>query len=684
MRLSTKVEIDYLQSLIFVLSLLTRFWCLEKPRHVVFDEIVFGKHVSMYVKRQFYFESNPPFPTMLVALSAVFGGYNGEFDYDTIGQVLKIDWIFWQALMGISAGLAIGLILIHLMILNKSGPHDHKMSLAFQSTLLDGVIKFDKGQPTKIAYGSQITLRNSENNCWLHSHKDRYPIKYSDSRGSSHQQQITCYEFQDVNNWWIVKKPGSSSLFAKNKLEILKNGDPFQLVHLFTGKFLNSHNVAGPVTPTNQEVSGYIDYNISMPAYNIWNLESSNFNWEAITSTSRLIHNKTNTFLRITGQRLPDWGFRQLEVTTVKNRMESYISWNVENHIYNFEPEGFSGNQYDYLKSQLRNPNLQTKSDRSQSGKVSLWQKYIELQTKMIFPEDKKMIEHRYTSYPLYWMFCERNIPYWYDSGSKIGKYLTRMSKRAQRKRKVSVKDEPEVIKKVVTSENLSSEEEEETSGILKIMKAPFYDIDCKELSRALLGKILVKKIDCNRHLEGKIVETEAYIGGPDKASHSYNGKKTPRTEAMFMKPGTAYVYNIYGAYCCFNISSKGEGAAVLIRAIEPLQGLDEMRQNRKNHKKASAKLLKPKEICNGPSKLTLALNITKDNTNKLNLSDPDGDIYIIDDDESKFDIVVCPRIGLKNIEKEWADKPYRYYIKDNPFVSIRNKECEKLIEKSN
>lgn len=188
---------------------------------------------------------------------------------------------------------------MHLVILNKSGPHDYKMSLAFQSTLSDGLIKFDKGQPTKLAYGSQITLRNSEHNCWLHSHKSLYPIKYSDSRGSSHQQQVTCYEFKDINNWWIVKKPNSSSLFADKKLEILKSGDSFQLVHLFTGRLLNSHNVAGPVTPTNQEVSGYIDYNISMPAQNVWTLETMDADWEAITSTSRLIHKTSSTFLRV-------------------------------------------------------------------------------------------------------------------------------------------------------------------------------------------------------------------------------------------------------------------------------------------------------------------------------------------------------------------------------------------------
>lgn len=103
------------------------------------------------------------------------------------------------------------------------------------------------------------------------------------------------------------------------------------------------------------------------------------------------------------------------------------------------------------------------------------------------------------------------------------------------------------------------------------------YNVPCYELANILLGKLLVRKFDGNI-LKGRIVETECYLGGEDKASHSYNGKQTPRNEPMFMPPGTAYVYLTYGMYHCFNISAAEPGAAVLIRALEPIEGLDCMR----------------------------------------------------------------------------------------------------------
>lgn len=107
-----------------------------------------------------------------------------------------------------------------------------------------------------------------------------------------------------------------------------------------------------------------------------------------------------------------------------------------------------------------------------------------------------------------------------------------------------------------------------------------FYNIPCYELANNLLGKVLVRKVEGNI-LKGRIVETECYLGGEDKASHSYNGRQTPRNEPMFMPPGTSYVYMTYGIYHCFNISAAEPGAAVLIRALEPLEGLDIMRQLR-------------------------------------------------------------------------------------------------------
>ncbi|MEQ2305115.1 Protein O-mannosyl-transferase 1, partial [Ameca splendens] len=100
---------------------------------------------------------------------------------------------------------------IHLSVLNCSGPHDQLMSSAFQASLQGGLSRITQGQPLEVVYGSQVTLRSSASqpvSCWLHSHKANYPIRYENGRGSSHQQQVTCYPFKDVNNWWIIKDPG--------------------------------------------------------------------------------------------------------------------------------------------------------------------------------------------------------------------------------------------------------------------------------------------------------------------------------------------------------------------------------------------------------------------------------------------------------------------------------------------
>ena len=157
-------------------------------------------------------------------------------------------------------------------------------------------------------------------------------------------------------------------------------------------------------------------------------------------------------------------------------------------------------------------------------------------------------------------------------------------------------------------------------------------------------------------------METEAYLGREDKAAHSFNGRKTERNSAMFMQPGTAYVYSIYGIHCCFNVSSCGEGAAVLVRALEPVTGIEGMRERRKAAKK-------DKDLCSGPAKLCQAMDIDKScDKVDLVLSDtlwvePSGSPVKSDD------VTKTGRIGVEYAE-EWAKKPLRYYIKGNPCVS--------------
>ena len=212
-----------------------------------------------------------------------------------------------------------------------------------------------------------------------------------------------------------------------------------------------------------------------------------------------------------------------------------------------------------------------------------------------------------------------------------------------------------------------------------------FFDIPCEELAKKLLGQVLVRVLDGEVY-KGKIVETEAYLGAFDKAAHSYKGKRTTRNEAMFMAPGTSYVYSIYGMYHCFNVSSAGEGAAVLIRALEPLEGIEDMKKTRaKNSKKKDClpSSIAVKDLCNGPSKLCSAFKIDKD-LNKLDITSSDllwveqPQHDITGDGCEDEDVICCPRIGVDYAE-EWSRKDLRFYLRGSSCVSKRDRDKEKI-----
>ncbi|XP_063072508.1 DNA-3-methyladenine glycosylase [Engraulis encrasicolus] len=237
-----------------------------------------------------------------------------------------------------------------------------------------------------------------------------------------------------------------------------------------------------------------------------------------------------------------------------------------------------------------------------------------------------------------------------------------------------------------------------------------FFNQPCVSLAKALLGKVLVRVCSDGQELRGRVVETEAYLGGEDKASHSAGGKRTQRNTAMFMKPGTIYVYPIYGIYLCMNISSQGEGAAVLLRALEPLEGHAAMHRLRGARRREGSRPLKDKELCNGPSKLCQALDIPRA-FDRRDLAD-DPEVWLERDtdrgagreperdperdpedrdsegaagdkappplqgDGGEVDVVTSMRIGIES-HGEWATKPLRFYVRGNPCVSVRDKRAE-------
>lgn len=195
-----------------------------------------------------------------------------------------------------------------------------------------------------------------------------------------------------------------------------------------------------------------------------------------------------------------------------------------------------------------------------------------------------------------------------------------------------------------------------------------FYNRDTLNVARDLLGKYLVHKID-GVVREGKIVEVEAYIGPEDKGAHTYNGRRTPRNEAMYGPPGFAYVYLIYGMYNCVNVvtNEAEKPEAVLIRALEPTCGVEQMSMARFG----KSELLTSREtisLTNGPGKLCQALGITRTH----NGYDLCGEtLYITESSKpgEPFETMETTRINIDYAE-EAALYPWRFYIKDNPFVS--------------
>ena len=196
---------------------------------------------------------------------------------------------------------------------------------------------------------------------------------------------------------------------------------------------------------------------------------------------------------------------------------------------------------------------------------------------------------------------------------------------------------------------------------IRKLNKEFYLSPSVTEIAQQLLGKVLCTQL-AGKFTSGRIVEVEAYSGRNDKACHANNNKRTNRTEIMYSAGGVAYVYFIYGMYHLFNVVSNQQGRAdaVLIRALEPIAGLEVMMER--------MKVKSPKKITAGPGKLSKAMGITKD----LYGADLLGDEIWIEDDGKKIlesSVIKTTRIGVDYAEED-ALKPWRFYIDGNPFVS--------------
>ena len=202
--------------------------------------------------------------------------------------------------------------------------------------------------------------------------------------------------------------------------------------------------------------------------------------------------------------------------------------------------------------------------------------------------------------------------------------------------------------------------------GCTRMEKLPraFYDRDTVQVARDLLGQHLVRVLSDGTQLICRITETEAYVGAIDKACHAYNYRRTPRTETLFARPGTAYIYLIYGMYHCLNFVTEPEGqpSAVLIRGAVPVKNADIIAENRFGRKCEDMTAYQRKQFLNGPGKLCMGLSLTRAH-NGLDLL---GDELFLSPGAPPFpdQIRVGKRIGI-DYAQEAVDFPWRFWLEE-------------------
>ena len=223
---------------------------------------------------------------------------------------------------------------LHFAILDKSGPGDAQMSSLFQANLKGTEVGRDS--PLEIAYGSRVTIKNmGYGGGLLHSHVQTYP-------SGSGQQQVTCYHHKDANNDWFFYPNRREADYDPESpdLRFPADGTPIRLIHAQTGRNLHSHDIAAPISRGHKEVSSYGNLTVGDDKDH-WKIEvvrdaasRDRSKIRTLTTSFRLKHEVLGCYLRAGNVNLPQWGFKQIEVTCTKdnNPRDAYTHWNVEAH----------------------------------------------------------------------------------------------------------------------------------------------------------------------------------------------------------------------------------------------------------------------------------------------------------------------------------------------------------------
>ncbi|EMR71235.1 putative glycosyltransferase family 39 protein [Eutypa lata UCREL1] len=364
--------------------------------------------------------------------------YVGLFAFVTIGSAVVIDlWdllnikrpggaLTLQQFSSHFAARAAGLIIIpflfylfwfqvHFSILTRSGPGDDFMTPEFQETLSDNVMLANS---INIDYYDTITIQHKETKTFLHSHDEKYPLRYDDGRVSSQGQQVTGYPYNDTNNYWQILPVSDDHKMGRR----VKNHELVRLRHLVTDTILMSHDVASPFYPTNQEFTTTTIPDAYGPRINDTLFEiriehgKQNQEFKSVSSHFKLIHYPSKVAMWTHSKPLPEWGHKQQEINGNKQIGPSSNVWLVED-----------------VPSVPEDSPRREREER-QVKSLSLLRKWFELQRAMFWHNSQLTSSHPYASQPYQWPFLLRGVSFWtqndtrqqiYFLGNPIGWWLS-------------------------------------------------------------------------------------------------------------------------------------------------------------------------------------------------------------------------------------------------------------------
>ncbi|KAJ3388379.1 hypothetical protein HDU84_009813 [Entophlyctis sp. JEL0112] len=298
---------------------------------------------------------------------------------------------------------------IHFALLPYSGPGDAFMSPKFQATLL-GNEMLTKSLP--IPYNSQVSLKNKNQACFLHSHEARYPLTYENGHVSSEGQQVTGYMHPDGNNMWEIipaRDNGSPPVLdadeKKNGIRYLRNGDIVRFLHIRTGTYLLTHDVASPLTSTNMEITAVTPEEAETRyEETLWQVNSKDDRTGERLKTMRSLISVTNVkhqVVLLPNAPLPSWGFGQIEINGEKKLDAKGATWYFEEVIHDSIVDGVD----------IYGPPVQPTTKRR--GHMPFLSKFLELQNLMFVHNAALTTSHPYSSTPGSWPFVSRGVSFW-------------------------------------------------------------------------------------------------------------------------------------------------------------------------------------------------------------------------------------------------------------------------------